>query len=86
MAAADPLDAISPQCEPGCAWRDLRPSGREFLAGLPLALDASERVVIALRMIDTLDAQVRELERELRKIAGRSMRPRSPRRACKPRL
>ena len=47
------------------------PSGREFLASLPLPLDASERVVIALRMIDMLGAQIHELERELRKIARR---------------
>ncbi len=45
------------------------PKGREFLASLPLPLDASERVVIALRMIDMLDAQIHELERGLRKIA-----------------
>jgi transposase len=45
------------------------PRGREFLASLPLPLDASERVVIALRMIDMLGAQIHELERELRKVA-----------------
>jgi transposase len=45
------------------------PRGREFLARLPLPLDALERVVIALRMIDMLGAQIHELERELRTIA-----------------
>lgn len=45
---------------PGAPGEISGPMGREFLARLPLALDASERVVIALRMIDMLDAQVRE--------------------------
>jgi transposase len=69
MAFADPLDAVSPRSEPGRAGEISGPSGREFLAGLSLPLDASERVVIALGMIDMLDAQIHELERELRKIA-----------------
>ena len=54
---------------PGAPSEISSPNGREFLASLALALDAKERVVIALRMIDMLDTQIHELERVLRKIA-----------------
>jgi transposase len=54
---------------PGAPGEISGPSGREFLASLPLPLDASERVVIALGMIDMLEIQIHELERALRKIA-----------------
>ena len=54
---------------PGAPGEISSPNGREFLASLALPLDAKERVVIALRMIDMLDTQIHELERELRKIA-----------------
>ena len=54
---------------PGAPGEISSPSGREFLASLPLPLDATERVVIALRMIDVLGAQIHDLERELRRIA-----------------
>lgn len=53
----------------GAAGEISGPRGREFLASLPLPLDASQRVVIARRMIDMLGAQIPELERELRTIA-----------------
>ena len=45
------------------------PTGRAFLAGLLLAADAQERVDVALGMVDTLERQIHELERALRRIA-----------------
>ena len=39
---------------------------RQFLAGLELPLDARERITVALEIIDLLDAQLAELERDLR--------------------
>jgi transposase len=45
------------------------PDGRKFLAVLELPEDARQRIQIALGMVDTLDQQVRALERGLRKIA-----------------
>jgi transposase len=47
------------------------PAGREFLDRLDLAADARERIEVALVMVDTLEHQIRELERSLRKIARR---------------
>ena len=45
--------------------------GRKFLAVLELPADARQRIQIALGMVDTLDEQVRAVERGLRKIARR---------------
>jgi transposase len=47
------------------------PKGRTFLDRLDLPADASERVTIALGMVDTLEHQIRDIERSLRKIARR---------------
>jgi transposase len=44
-------------------------AGRRFLAALELALDARERITTALEIIDLLDAQLAELERDLRELA-----------------
>ncbi len=46
-------------------------AGRRFLAGLELPLDAHERITTALEIIDLLDAQLAELERDLRALARR---------------
>jgi len=46
-------------------------AGRQFLAGLELPLDAGERITVALEIIDLLDAQLGELERDLRALARR---------------
>ena len=46
-------------------------AGRRFLAALELPLDAHERITTALEIIDLLDAQLAELERELRALARR---------------
>lgn len=45
------------------------PTGRAFLAGLLLAADAQERIDVALGMVDTLERQIHEFERALRRIA-----------------
>jgi transposase len=45
------------------------PSGRAFLDGLDLSGDARERVTVALGMVDTLERQIHELERSLRRLA-----------------
>jgi transposase len=45
--------------------------GRAFLQRLPLPADARERIEIALRMIDAIEAQLAPLERELRQLARR---------------
>ena len=51
---------------------DLRTlAGREFLAGLELPVDARERIRVALEMIDLLELQIAEIERELRALARR---------------
>jgi transposase len=47
------------------------PMGRKFLARLGLPADARERVTVALDMIDTLEREIRAIERALRKIARR---------------
>jgi transposase len=44
-------------------------TGRQFLAGLELPVDARERITTALEIIDLLDAQLAELERDLRALA-----------------
>jgi transposase len=46
-------------------------AGRQFLAGLELPVDARERIKVALEIIDLLDAQLSELERDLRALARR---------------
>jgi transposase len=46
-------------------------AGRRFLAGLELPIDARERITIALEIIDLLDAQLAEIERDLRELARR---------------
>jgi transposase len=47
------------------------PAGREFLAKLRLPADAIERIAVALEMIDLIECQLAEIERELRKLARR---------------
>ena len=44
-------------------------AGRRFLAALELPVDAQERITLALEIIDLLDAQLAELERDLRALA-----------------
>ena len=46
-------------------------AGREFLARLKLPVDALERITVALKLIDLLEVQIAEIERDLRKIARR---------------
>ena len=46
-------------------------AGRQFLAALKLPLDARERITTALEIMDLLDAQLGELERDLRALARR---------------
>jgi hypothetical protein len=43
--------------------------GRAFFERLPLPADARERIMIALTMVDAIDAQIGPLERELRRLA-----------------
>jgi transposase len=45
--------------------------GRAFLEALHVPADARERIEIALRMIDALEAEIAPLERELRRLARR---------------
>ncbi|SRR6266536_6089545 len=45
--------------------------GREFLGGLCLPPDALERIEVALRMVEAIDAQLAPLEGELRQLARR---------------
>jgi transposase len=45
--------------------------GRAFLQALELPADARERIEVALTMIDTIEAQIAPLERELRQLARR---------------
>jgi transposase len=49
----------------------LSASGREFLAGLELPAAASERIEVALQLIEAIDRQLRPLESELRRLARR---------------
>jgi transposase len=46
-------------------------AGRRFLAGLELPVDARERIKTALEIIDLLDAQLAEIDRDLRELARR---------------
>ena len=51
---------------------DLRTlAGRQFLATLELPVDASERIAVALEIIDLLEIQIATIERELRALARR---------------
>jgi transposase len=47
------------------------PAGRAFLDALDLPDDARERVSVALSMVDTLERQIAEIERRLRRLARR---------------
>jgi transposase len=49
----------------------LSAQGREFLAGLELPAAASERIEVALSMIEALDQQLAPLEQQLRQLARR---------------
>jgi transposase len=49
----------------------LSAQGREFLAGLELPDAASERIAVALLMIEAIDRQLAPLERELGRLARR---------------
>jgi Transposase len=49
----------------------LSAEGREFLAGLELPAAASERIEVALRMIEALDQQLAPIEQQLRQLARR---------------
>jgi transposase len=55
----------------GAPARIARGDGRRFLDGLELPADALERVTVALFMISTLEQQIHQLERGLRKLARR---------------
>jgi transposase len=48
-------------------------AGRAFLDELRLPEDATERIEIALSIIDAIDAQIAPLERELRQLARRQV-------------
>jgi transposase len=49
----------------------LSAQGRDFLAGLELPAAASERIEVALQMIEALDRQLAPLEQQLRRLARR---------------
>ena len=67
---ADPRDAVSPRV--AGAPDELRTlAGRQFLAALELPSTRDERITVALEIIDLLDAQLGELERDLRALARR---------------
>jgi transposase len=53
----------------GAPARIAGPDGRQFLERLNLPEDAHERVTVALSMIDTLERQIHEIERGLRRLA-----------------
>jgi transposase len=55
----------------GTPERSRTSEGRAFLEQLPLPADARERIEIAVRMIDAIEAQIAPLERELRQLARR---------------
>jgi transposase len=44
-------------------------AGREFLDGLGLPDDARERITVALTMVDTLEREIHQIERSLRRLA-----------------
>ena len=70
MDAAHPGDPVSSR-RGGTPERLRTGEGRAFLERLPLAADARERIMIALAMVDAIDAQIAPLERELRQLARR---------------
>jgi transposase len=45
------------------------PTGRKFLASVELPADAVERIAVALQMVDTLERQIGQIERSLRRLA-----------------
>jgi hypothetical protein len=47
------------------------PTGRAFLNRSELPADSRERIVVALVMLDTLERQIPDIERSLRKVARR---------------
>ena len=53
----------------GAPARIASADGREFLKRLDLPADARERVTVALFMVDTLERQIHEIERALRRLA-----------------
>ena len=53
----------------GAPARIAAADGREFLGRLDLPADARERVTVALGMVDTLERQIHEIERGLRRLA-----------------
>ena len=55
----------------GASARIAAADGREFLKRLDLPADARERVTVALGMVDTLERQIHEIERGLRRLARR---------------
>jgi transposase len=55
----------------GAPARIAAADGREFLQRLDLPADARERVTVALFMVDTLEREIHQIERGLRKIARR---------------
>ncbi len=57
----------------GAPARIAAADGRRFLERLALPEDARERVTVALFMIDTLERQIHEIERGLRR--SRATRP-----------
>jgi hypothetical protein len=70
MDAVHPGDTVSPRVS-GTPERLRIGEGRAFLERLPLPADARERIVIALAMVDAIDAQIAPLERELRQLVRR---------------
>ena len=53
----------------GAPARIARGDGRDFLEHLDLPADARERITVALFMIDTVERQIHEIERGLRRVA-----------------
>jgi hypothetical protein len=45
------------------------PTGRKFLASVDLPSDAVERIAVALGMVDTLEREIHQIERSLRRLA-----------------
>ena len=53
----------------GAPARIARADGRGFLERLDVPVDARERITVALFMVDTLERQIHEIERGLRRVA-----------------
>ena len=70
---ADPRHPLLPRYR-WCPDELRAQAGRQFLAILELPVDAHERVTIALELIGPIDAQLAELERDLRAFAVRQSR------------